>query len=64
MHLNTSSKVKTPKNLVVDKKDRLALYSSLSADDTTIRNMNTQYAFPLQVYGQDGKTYVLDQFAD
>lgn len=26
--------------------------------------MNTPYAFPIQVYGVDGKTYIMDQYAD
>lgn len=49
---------------VEKKEDRLALYIQLKADDQTVRSMNVPYQFPLQVYGQDGKTYVLDQFAD
>jgi hypothetical protein len=26
--------------------------------------MNSPYQFPIQVYGTDGKAYILDQFAD
>lgn len=26
--------------------------------------MNTSYQFPIQVYGHDGKTYILDQYND
>ena len=42
----------------------MTLYSNLKADDGTVRQMNMPYAFPIQVYGIDGKTYILDQFAD
>ncbi len=40
------------------------MYTQLSADDGTIRQMNSSYQFPLQVYGADGRTYILDQYAD
>ena len=64
----SKSKVKSAKCLTVvpsqKKQDRLALYTQLKADDETVRTMNTPYQFPLQVYGDDGKTYILEQFAD
>lgn len=40
------------------------MYTALTTDDLTVRSMNTPYQFPLQVYGDDGKTYILDQYAD
>lgn len=42
----------------------MSLYSTLKNDDGTVRQMNINYSFPIQVYGIDGKTYILDQFAD
>ena len=40
------------------------MYTSLKTDDATIRQMNMPYSFPLQIYGSDGTTYILDQFSD